>query len=97
LSKAGTAYYSLPELGNIFLDCEDWSRRYAELLEKAGDLLIERLSDIPQPFCLLLVARLYCMGVISPTKTTIYIPIPKRAANAPISGTKARVPQLFGY
>jgi uncharacterized protein (DUF488 family) len=47
------AYCSLPELGNLFLDCEDWRERYAALLELSGDLLVARLADLDGPLCLL--------------------------------------------
>ncbi|MBM3335975.1 hypothetical protein FJY63_15055 [Candidatus Sumerlaeota bacterium] len=57
LSKAGIQYCSLPELGNIFMEHEDWPQRYAALLDRAGDLLTERLRDVPQPFCLVCAER----------------------------------------
>jgi len=41
------------ELGNLFLDFDDWQTRYRTLLEKAGDLLVERLLGISKPFCLM--------------------------------------------
>ena len=53
LSASGIDYYSLPELGNVFLDCPDWRDRYQQLLEKEGDLLIHRLVNLPGPMCLL--------------------------------------------
>jgi uncharacterized protein (DUF488 family) len=53
LAGAGIGYISLIELGNLFLECPDWESRYQTLLDRAGDLLTDRLSDIPQPFCLL--------------------------------------------
>jgi len=53
LSRAGIRYFSFVELGNLFLDCDDWQVRYGLLMEKAGDLLTERLLQIPQPLCLL--------------------------------------------
>ncbi|MFA5863516.1 MAG: DUF488 family protein [Phycisphaerae bacterium] len=46
-------YISFVELGNIFLDFEDWPERYRQLLDKAGDLLTERLLKVPSPYCLL--------------------------------------------
>lgn len=57
LASAGIGYRSLPELGNLFLDYPDWRERYATLLERAGDLLTERLADVPEPFCLLCAER----------------------------------------
>jgi uncharacterized protein (DUF488 family) len=53
LAKNGISYISLLELGDIFFEFEDWQVRYQRLLEKAGDLLIERLLRVPAPFCLL--------------------------------------------
>ena len=53
LTLEGIDYYSFPELGNVFMDFEDWHKRYKELLSKAGDLLFSRLFKVPPPFCLL--------------------------------------------
>ncbi len=53
LSSRGIAYHSILELGNIFLDLEDWRMPYRELLRRSGDLLVARLLEIPAPFCLL--------------------------------------------
>lgn len=57
LHDAGTGYRSLPELGNLFLEYPDWRRRYEQLLEKAGDLLVQELQGVPEPFCLLCAER----------------------------------------
>jgi uncharacterized protein (DUF488 family) len=53
LAGAGIGYVSLIELGNILLGCDDWEVRYKKLLDQSGDLLLERLAGIPQPFFLL--------------------------------------------
>jgi uncharacterized protein (DUF488 family) len=53
LGRAGIQYFSFVELGNPFLDFDDWQVRYRTLMEKAGALLTERLLGIPQPFCLM--------------------------------------------
>ncbi len=53
LADRGIAYRSILELGNLFRDLEDWRPSYRALFERAGDLLIERLGDLPEPFCLL--------------------------------------------
>jgi uncharacterized protein (DUF488 family) len=53
LTEAGIGYVSLIELGNLFLEYTDWETRYQTLLDRTGDLLTERLSSIPAPFCLL--------------------------------------------
>jgi uncharacterized protein (DUF488 family) len=53
LAGAGVGYVSLVELGNLFRDREDWRGPYRALIERAGDLLLEPLSSIPGPICLL--------------------------------------------
>jgi uncharacterized protein (DUF488 family) len=53
LADRGIAYRSILELGNLFRDLEDWRPSYRALFERAGDLLTERLGDLPEPFCLL--------------------------------------------
>ena len=57
LAQADISYYSIVELGNVFLDFEDWKDRYTRLLLLAGDLLTQRLSYIPSPYCLLCAER----------------------------------------
>ena len=53
LEDANIRYFSFVELGNIFLDCDDWKDRYQKLLEQAGGLLIDRLQQVPALFCLM--------------------------------------------
>ncbi len=53
LTDAGIGYRSLVELGNLFLEFDDWRLRYDQLLETAGELLIGRLSGLAAPLCLL--------------------------------------------
>jgi uncharacterized protein (DUF488 family) len=53
LARSGIAYVSLPELGNLFMDCDDWSERYGRFLDVAGPLLFDRLADVPGPICLM--------------------------------------------
>ncbi len=53
LTDGNIEYYSLVELGNIFLGYDDWQKRYRQLLDKAGDLLVEQLQNISMPFCLM--------------------------------------------
>ena len=60
LAKAGVGYVSLPELGNLFLDYDDWPTRYADFLERAGPLLFDRIADIPGPVCLLCAEKKLC-------------------------------------
>jgi uncharacterized protein (DUF488 family) len=57
LAEANIAYISLVELGNVFIDCEDWRERYWRLWDQAGDVLAERLLQIPTPFCLMCAER----------------------------------------
>lgn len=57
LATGGIEYLSLPELGNVFLSCEDWPERYRQLLERAGELLLAKLEGLPEPFCLLCAER----------------------------------------
>lgn len=53
LSERGIAYRSILELGNPFRDLEDWRPAYRELIDRAGDLLVVRLRELPEPFCLM--------------------------------------------
>src|SRR5262245_41535635 len=53
LGEQGIAYSSLLELGNLFLDLDDWRPSYHALFRRAGDLLVGRLEHLPAPFCLL--------------------------------------------
>jgi len=53
LAEGGIAYRSLIELGNIFVDYEDWRERYERLLDCAGELLTEPLRQLSTPFCLM--------------------------------------------
>src|ERR1700727_881729 len=53
LADRGIAYRSILELGNLFRDFEDWRPPYRGLFERAGDLLVGRLEDLAEPFCLL--------------------------------------------
>src|SRR5438874_13380255 len=53
LGRAGIGYVSLPELGNLFLDYDDWPTRYGDFLEKAGPLLFDRIGSAAGPVCLL--------------------------------------------
>lgn len=53
LAEADIGYRSLIELGNVFLDFPNWQDRYQQLMATAGELLTQRLEDIPGPICLL--------------------------------------------
>ena len=53
LLKGGIEYVSLVELGNLFMGDAQWRERYRRLMTQAGGILIERLSRISDPFCLL--------------------------------------------
>ena len=53
LRESGLKYFSLVELGNVFVDLPDWQDRYRQLLACAGNLLTARLEKVPTPYCLL--------------------------------------------
>ena len=53
LATAGIAYHPILELGNLFLERDDWREPYRKLLHKSGELLVARLDTLPAPFCLL--------------------------------------------
>ena len=53
LSERGIAYRSFLELGNMFREFDDWRGPYRELFDRAGTLLVGRLGELPEPFCLL--------------------------------------------
>ena len=53
LSRANIGYFSFLELGNLFMDCEDWRERYKQLFDRAGELLTDRLKGMDTPFCLM--------------------------------------------
>jgi uncharacterized protein (DUF488 family) len=56
-TAAGIGYRSLPELGNVFLEYEDWRERYAAFVQCAGHLLVTRLDGLEPPLCLLCAER----------------------------------------
>ena len=58
-SRHGIGYVSVVQLGNIFLNDDNWAAKYQELLHKAGDLLTEPLlaPGLPTPICLLCAER----------------------------------------
>jgi len=53
LAGGGILYRPILELGNLFLELDDWRVPYRELLAGSGDLLTARLVELPVPFCLL--------------------------------------------
>lgn len=53
LARAGIGYVSLPELGNMFMEYDDWPARYEKFLDTAGPLLFDRLAPVPGPICLM--------------------------------------------
>ena len=57
LAGANIAYVSVVELGNVFIECEDWRKRYWQLWNQAGDVLAERLWQLSAPFCLMCAER----------------------------------------
>jgi uncharacterized protein (DUF488 family) len=60
LAKAGVGYASLPELGNVFLDYDDWAGRYTKFLDAAGPLLFDRLAGVAGPVCLMCAEKKLC-------------------------------------
>jgi uncharacterized protein (DUF488 family) len=53
LAGRGIAYRSILELGNLFRDLDDWRPPYKALIEQSGELLVARLAEMPEPFCLM--------------------------------------------
>ncbi len=53
LAGRGIAYRAILELGNLFRDLENWMPLYRAFFERAGELLVARLDETPEPFCLL--------------------------------------------
>ena len=53
LARSGIGYVSLLELGNLFLEYDDWPERYEKFLAASGPLLFDRLADVPGPMCLM--------------------------------------------
>lgn len=60
LARAGIAYVSLPELGNLFLEYEDWPARYEKFLAAAGPHLFDRLAPVVGPVCLVCAEKRVC-------------------------------------
>jgi uncharacterized protein (DUF488 family) len=60
LARAGIGYVSLPELGNVFLEYDDWQERYEKFLAAAGPLLFDRLADVVGPVCLMCAEKKLC-------------------------------------
>ena len=52
LAEQGISYHPILELGNLFLELDDWRPPYRELLRQSGELLVARLDGLPEPFCL---------------------------------------------
>jgi uncharacterized protein (DUF488 family) len=53
LTAAGIGYLSRTQLGNVFMDRDDWRARYQDLLDRAGHLLITGLDQVPGPIALM--------------------------------------------
>ena len=60
LGRAGIGYVSLPELGNLFLDYDDWPQRYERFLALAAPVLFDRLEGIAGPVCLMCAEKRVC-------------------------------------
>ena len=66
LIQANIQYFSFVELGNIFRDFSDWQERYRRLIDKAGDLIVERLFQVSTQFCLMCAEKcvIHCHRLI---------------------------------
>jgi hypothetical protein len=53
LSRAGIAYYWIQELGNPFLNEDDWQGRYREWIDAEGNARCTKLFELDEPVCLL--------------------------------------------
>jgi uncharacterized protein (DUF488 family) len=53
LSDRGILYRSFLALGNMLKDMDDWRPSYRALFDRAGDLLVGGLEELPEPFCLM--------------------------------------------
>jgi len=53
LDRASISYSHFLELGNLFRGLEDWEQGYRALIQAAGPLLLDRLRQIDEPYCLL--------------------------------------------
>jgi uncharacterized protein (DUF488 family) len=59
LADAGIKYLSAIELGNVFMEHEDWREPYRRLLDRAGQALIDPVlrrleeQELPRPWCLM--------------------------------------------
>lgn len=53
LAEAGIGYVSIVELGNPFVERADWKAPYQCMIDAIGDVLVERLSGVAEPYCLL--------------------------------------------
>jgi uncharacterized protein (DUF488 family) len=53
LAEGGILYRSFLALGNMFKDMDDWRPPYRALFDRAGDLLVGGLEELPEPFCLM--------------------------------------------
>lgn len=60
LARAGVGYVSLPELGNLFLDYDDWEERYERFLALAAPVLFDRLEGIAGVVCLMCAEKRVC-------------------------------------
>jgi uncharacterized protein (DUF488 family) len=60
LAKAGVGYVSLPELGNLFLEFDDWPQRYEKFLALAGPVLFDRLEGVAGPVCFMCAEKKLC-------------------------------------
>ena len=57
LAERRNAYVSLIELGNPFMDDDNWRPRYERLITAAGEVLTEKLLELPGRLCLMCAER----------------------------------------
>jgi uncharacterized protein (DUF488 family) len=60
LARSGIGYVSLPELGNLFLEYDDWPARYERFVALAGPVLFDRLDAVAGPVCLMCAEKRLC-------------------------------------
>ncbi len=53
LARGGVEYLWAEELGNPFMDQDDWAEEYRGYLDQLGDRLAEILENVLAPFCLM--------------------------------------------
>lgn len=60
LPEYGLEYCSMPELGNKFMDEEDWATPFQVRLQEQGDVLTKRLREVDGPVVLMCAEKRAC-------------------------------------